>query len=253
MATVDQRSINSCGTPESDWQGWLHSGSIKTCALPDLITCNQRLIVVAPHPDDEVLACGGLLAMHQLQGGKIVVVSVTDGEASHADSPHWQAAELATVRHQELLDGLEQLGLKNIAVKRLALPDGAIFKHAVFLERALIDLLEPADVVVTTWRLDGHPDHEATARVVTDACSRLGCRLIEAPVWMWHWATLNDLAVPWHRLHQLPLTPRLIEQKQAALAAHTSQLDPFTRAVGAVLDDAIVARIRRDKEYFFIE
>ena len=224
---------------------------VKVCTLDDLLARSTRLVVVAPHPDDDVLACGGLMAMHHSRGGEVVVVSVTDGEASHADCGRWHAAELAATRHQELLAGLQQLGLKHVAVHRLALPDGAIAGHAGRLGSALDALLKSSDAVLTTWRLDGHPDHEATAEIASSICKKLGCRFIQAPVWMWHWAKINDPLVPWQSLYRLPLMPHTMDQKQAALAAHTSQLDPSGRPGGAVLDAAIVARAQRSDEYFF--
>ncbi len=254
MAVVDpQRVISSCATGESAWQSWLPQSEVACCLLEDLLAPNQRLVVVAPHPDDDVLACGGLMAMHLAQGGEVMVISVTDGEASHADSAYWQAPALAATRHQELLAGLQQLGVGRTAVHRLALPDGAIAAYADRLQLALMALLKRDDVVVTTWHLDGHPDHEATAEVATRVCEHIGCRLLQAPVWMWHWAQIDDPSVPWHNLYRLPLTPHTVDQKQAALAAHASQLDAASRPDGAVLDAAIVARARRTDEYFFTQ
>ena len=46
----------------------------------------ERVVVVAPHPDDEVLAAGGLMRWMACRGREVLVVGVTDGEASHARS-----------------------------------------------------------------------------------------------------------------------------------------------------------------------
>lgn len=254
MATVNpQRLIQGSGTAEAAWQAWLQSGGISTCLLREWVPRTARLVVVAPHPDDEVLACGGLVAMHRDQGGDVAVIAVTDGEASHADSPLWNAAALAVARHGERTAGLRQLGVPADVVTRLALPDGGVVHYTLRLALKLQMLLRPSDVVVTTWRLDGHPDHEATGLAASLACPVVGCRLIEAPVWMWHWANPGDPFVPWHRMQRLPLKPHAHEQKQAALAAHASQLDALQRPGGPVLDRAIVARARRADEYYFSE
>ena len=254
MAAVNhERLIQGTGTPESAWQAWLKSGGIATGALHECLPQSVRLVVVAPHPDDEVLACGGLMAMHRAQGGDVLVIAVTDGEASHVDSPLWHADALAATRRAEGMTGLHRLGLDDVAVKRLALPDGRVAHHTLRLALRLQLLLRPADVVVTTWRMDGHPDHDATGVAASLACSVVGCRLIEAPVWMWHWASPGDPLVPWHRLQRFPLKPQARDRKQAALAAHASQLDPSQRPGGAVLGEAIVARANRPDEYFFFE
>ena len=181
-------------------------------------------MVVAPHPDDEVLACGGLLARHAAHGGSSLVVAVTDGEASHDASSLWSPQALAAARRGESAEGLLRLGLRNPTPVRLALPDGAVTQNEAALCAALMQLLQPGDVVVTTWQLDGHPDNDATGRCTAQVCKERGCSLVEAPVWMWHWANPDDSRIPWHRLRSLPLDAATQQQKQDALAAHASQL-----------------------------
>ena len=211
----------------------------------------ERLVVIAPHPDDEVLSCGGLVAHYCDQGGEVSVIAVTDGEASHPDSSLWNPQTLAAVRRSESIKGLHHLGVTRVAVKRLALPDGAVGQYIGLLAQQLQMLLRLSDWVLTTWRFDGHPDHEATALATSMACCALGCSLIEAPVWMWHWAIPRERCVPWNILYRLPLSRAAFERKQEALAAHASQLDSHMRADCAVLGQMIVARAQRDCEYFF--
>ena len=246
-----ERLIQGDGTPDSAWQAWLASGQIALGSMASFLNPNVRLVVIAPHPDDEVLACGGLMAMHLAQAGDICVIAVTDGEASHVASPLRHGHSLAATRCAERLAGLHQLGLKDSAVTRLALPDGLVAQHTLRLSSQLQRLLRPADVVVTTWRLDGHPDHDATGLAASWACCAVGCCLIEAPVWMWHWATPAHLLVPWQRLQRFELTLQACDRKQAALSQHVSQLDESRQANGAVLGKAIVQRAQRPVEYFF--
>ena len=252
-AVTHPRLIHGTATPEAAWQAWLKTDGIATVSLQEWLQTNVRLVVIAPHPDDEVLACGGLMSMHRAQCGEILVIAVTDGEASHGTSSRQQASSLAQTRRAERNAGLQRLGLHETCVTRLATPDGQVAQHTLRLARQLQSLLRPRDLVVTTWRFDGHPDHEATGLAASLACLTVGCRLIEAPVWMWHWATPGDLFVPWHRLQRLPLMPQASNCKRLALAAHASQLDPLTRPEGPVLGPAIVARANWSDEYFFID
>ncbi|MDB5892518.1 MAG: hypothetical protein JWQ88_49, partial [Rhodoferax sp.] len=163
--------------------------SVPRLSLDTWLPLGARLVVVAPHPDDEVLAAGGLISRHAAGGGECLVVAVTDGEASHPGSAIWTPAELARMRRAESNDGLRALGLRRAEIARLGLADGGVLAHRTQLAAGLALVLRPSDVVVTTWRLDGHPDHEATGETTADVCDHLGCRLLEAPVWMWHWAT----------------------------------------------------------------
>ena len=250
-AVANTRRIRGDGeTTEAGWRDWLGALHVQGSALDQLLGAAQRLVIVSPHPDDEVLACGGLAALHAVRGGSVAVVAVTDGEASHRGDPAWPAARLADARCAERQRGLAALGLAPDCVTRLALPDSGVASQRVALARCLRNELRHTDCVVSTWRLDGHPDHDATGAVSAEACADVGCRLLEAPVWMWHWAAPTDARVPWARLRALELPQAILVRKAAALAAHTTQL---TRRGGdaPVLGPAILARAARRAEYFF--
>ncbi len=246
------RVIRGNGTPEWVWQPWLERAGVPPLPPHLGLDPGPRIVVIAPHPDDEVLACGGLLAQHAASGGSSLVVAVTDGEASHDASALWSPQALASTRRGESAEGLTRLGLHNSTPVRLALPDGAVAQNESTLRACLMELLRPGDMVVTTWQFDGHPDHDATGRCTAQVCKARGCDLVEAPVWMWHWGNPNDTRIPWHRLRCLPLDPSTQQQKQDALAAHASQLGARGVTVGPVLGPAIIARSRRSHEYFFL-
>jgi len=250
MGAVAERRIAAQGTPEQAWAPLLQR--LPVCSLDSLVAADAKLVVVAPHPDDEVLACGGLLHAHAARGGSSMVIAVTDGEASHVANSSWNGAALAARRRQESAQGLQRLGVSNCAVVRLGLPDGRVQQHRDTLCSALMQLLHAKDVVVTTWQLDGHPDHEAVGDAVVLACAHTRARCLQAPVWMWHWSSAQDAGVPWQRMQAFPLTPAARQRKRAALAAHASQLTPRSDTSGPVLDELIVARAGRPAEYFFI-
>lgn len=228
------------------WQDWLSQRSTAGVESADIVPASRRLVVVAPHPDDELLACGLLLQAHVQQGGSVLIVGVTDGEASHAGDPAWPEPALAAARRDERLAGLRALGVPDAALRLLGFSDGGVTAAQAALSHALRPLLRPGDVVVSTWRLDGHPDHEACGRAAAEAASAVGADLWEAPVWMWHWADPSHPQIPWHRLRVLR-PPRLhsalaVTRKAQALACHLSQLAPRAGGQGPVLDDAIAQR-----------
>jgi len=248
----DGRVIAAPVMAEASWHRYLRRRGQGARGLDDWVAAGARLVVVAPHPDDEVLACGGLIQAHAARQGAVTVVGVTDGEASHAEVEHASPGALAMQRRHERERGLAALGVSSASVVRLGLADGAVERHAGLLADRLAALLRPGDTVVSTWCLDGHPDHEATGAATAHACSAVGCRFVEAPVWMWHWALPGDARVEWHRLRAFRLDPAAMHGKRAALSAHASQLATRGDALPPVLDDAIVERSRREFEYFFI-
>jgi LmbE family N-acetylglucosaminyl deacetylase len=246
------RVIRAEGTPEAAWRQWLPTQTFEQQSLPGLMRQCERLVVVAPHPDDEILCCGGLLAMQSARGGRVLLVGVTDGEKSHAEVPGMDHAALAVQRAAERLEGARRLGLDGDDVVTLHLPDAALAAHAHRLVTRLELLLTPADLVVSPWRHDGHPDHDACGLAAARACALVGCRHLEAPVWLWNWACPGDARVPWQRIVALKLSPSAHAAKQAALSAHASQLNPRSATVGPVLGDAICNGATRPNEYFFV-
>ena len=131
------------------------------------------------------------------------------------------------------------------------MPDGRVHQHQAQLVELLVRVLRPEDRVLSTWTADGHPDHEATARAVSEACRVAHCRHLQSPVWMWHWAAPGDSRVPWTQLRRLGLTPDAQRRKQHALLAHASQLTGQGRSAPPVLLPSAVRRMLRPFEYLF--
>jgi LmbE family N-acetylglucosaminyl deacetylase len=244
------RVIRAEGTPEAAWRPWLQTQPFAQQSLSSLMGVADRLVVVAPHPDDEILGCGGLLAMQAERDGQVLVIGVTDGEQSHAGMPEVDHGALAVQRAAERLEGVGRLGVPRDNVLPLRLPDAALNAHAHRLAMRLEWLLTPADLVISTWRHDGHPDHDASGLAASRACALIGCRHVEALVWMWNWAKPGDARVPWQRMVALPLSPRAQAAKRSALAAHATQLTARGPSVGPVLGDDIRASATRSNEYF---
>jgi LmbE family N-acetylglucosaminyl deacetylase len=191
------------------------------------------------------------MALHARRGGKSVVVAVTDGEASHGESRSLRPGRLAETRRAERIRGLARLGCAETEVHRLGLADGKVASQVDTLQSELQKVMQWGDIVVTTWRFDGHPDHEACGTAAARACAEVRCRLLEAPVWMWHWSRPADSQVPWHRLVGLQLPGDAVSRKRRAVESHASQLMPRGETQGPVLGQTILDRLARDTEYFF--
>ena len=194
-------------------------------------------VIVAPHPDDESLGCGGLLALLRQAGVPVYAVLVSDGTMSHPHSVKFPPTARQALREAELREALTLLGVSTDDLLLLGLPDSAVptlnqpgFAEAVVTLRTYLQRVQPATVLVP-WRRDPHPDHRATSQLVAAALAGLPIRRVEYVVWAWERAAPEDLPQPgevsgW-RLNIAPV----LAQKQAAIAAHRSQLAP------GVIDD----------------
>lgn len=234
MVTV----IEGLGTGESSWAAWTAPAGWPALDVAAL----GRPLVVAPHPDDEVLGLGGLLSL----AGGADIVAVTDGEASHPHADPQTQRELVRRRPGETAAALAELG-SGFTVTRLRQPDGAIGEAA--LTGTLVPLLTPGRSCFVTWRGDGHPDHEAVGRAAAAACAVTGARLWEYPIWMWHWAAPDDARVAWERARRIDLTAAARTAKAAAVSAFTSQIEPIEGVT--ILPEHVLARFRRPYEVVF--
>jgi len=252
MDAVARRAIRGDGTTEAEWSRWPGLARLPAIAPTELVPAHARAVVVAPHPDDEVLSVGGLLAQLAECGRHVEVIAVTDGTASHRGSTQWPVERLARTRPRESRKALQCLGLA-IEPIRLGLPDGGLKALRAMLAARLVSLLRPGDVVFTTWRQDGHPDHEATGEACALAAASTGARLAEVPVWGWHWSRPGDMRMPWSHAFRLPLNEDAVRRKRAAVNAFTSQLrrDPSTGS-GPVLRATTVQRAARPFEVIFL-
>lgn len=191
--------------------------------LDDITAPPGRTVVVVPHPDDEALATGGLIAHQRARGRKVLVLAVTDGEAAY---PDWRGVELARVRRREQLDALRQLGVRRDAVHRLGIADGAAAHHVDALVTALVAVLAPGDTVVAPAVFDWHPDHEACGRAARSAADLVGCTLLGSLFWAHHHPEHAPASMS---LGVLALDDAEVARRHGAVSTHRSQLEPSTR------------------------
>lgn len=250
--TSQSRRIHGTGTSARRWRQWDGLDAIARVPADKLLRAGRRLVVVAPHPDDEVLAAGGLIANAAAMGLPVCVILATNGEASHPGSGRWGRRRLTTARPRESQAALRRLGAcagSGHRLRRLGYADGTLSRHEPSLQRRLGRILLETDIVLTTWRYDGHPDHEAVGRAVVAASQARGATCFECLVWAWHWATPGDARIPWHQALNVPLPARTHRRKRHAVRAFRSQImadDSTGRA--AILPGWARARVTRNRE-----
>jgi LmbE family N-acetylglucosaminyl deacetylase len=238
--------LDLAGTPESAWV------SARLDQLPALELGNYRhAVMVAPHPDDEVLASAGLMQRLASRGIPLTVVSVTDGEASHPTSRTATPAILTDMRSLELRQALDYLGL-GARIRRLGLPDGHVAVDVSDLVACLSKLLAPDVLCVAPWERDGHPDHDATGHAAARACATTGAPFLRSLVWTWHWATPGSDHVPWLRARRLALSHVELTRKRWATRSFGSQVTPLSDLPGdeAILPAETLAYFDRPYEVF---
>lgn len=238
--------FDALGTSEARW---LRSGALHD--LPRWQPAPVRsVVIVAPHPDDEVLGAGGLARQMADRGVPIDLVAVTDGEASHPHSPHARPADLARWRASERRRALHRLGVTVRYATHLHLADGGVAPGEDQLAAAVAAVAGPDTLLLAPWAHDGHPDHDATGRAARRAAAHTGCRLAEYLVWAWHWSAPGDGAIPLGAAVRVDLHQRQRAAKRWATAAYRSQVRPLGpgRDSAAILPPPVLRRAWRSFE-----
>lgn len=216
-------------------------------------------LVLAPHPDDEALGCGGLIFRKRARGAVVRVAYLTDGSASHPGHPTLTTAALARQRQDEARRAASILGLGSDALHFLGAPDGTLARldppAAEALAARIARLLEEIrpDEIFLPCRRDGSSEHEAAFLLVARARELAAneARLFEFPVWAW-WAP-QRLIRPLRcsrRIWRLDLQEGKTA-KAEAIAAHVSQLQPVPPDQQAVLSPEFAAAFVSPEEFFF--
>ena len=194
---------------------------------PEAAFGERGLLVIAPHPDDESLGCGGLIAWGCESGRPVKVLFLTDGEGSHPGSRRFPPARLSQVRIQEAVDALAILGVVERDALFLHLTDGGLssmdrlaIDHARRSLREIIGELGACDVLVTACA-DPHGDHQAAFALARNVIEcEPACRLLQYPVWSWMQASPKPRAAPAGFRVDFSSTLHL---KRRAISAHFSQ------------------------------
>ena len=229
--------------PHSDLHTWTHT------------------LLFAPHPDDESLGCGGLIALLRRRQQRVTVVFTSDGAMSHPNSRRYDRAARVALREQEAREACAELGVTDDNVHFLRYPDTAVprlhqpgFDSAAARIAKLLAEQQPSHVLIP-WRRDPHCDHRATWELCREATSRLDHppRWVEYPIWMWNAQRPEDLpqedeVIAWRVdvSSELPRKWRAIDRHRSQLTALIDD-DPK----GFRLSETMLDNFRRDTELFF--
>lgn len=202
-----------------------HWRRLPVSGLDDIIG-NGTCLILAPHPDDESLGSGGLIAACVEAGRLPLVVVLTDGAGSHPRSRAFPPARLRAVRAEEVRTAVGCLGLAAERVVMLNQPDTAAPVRGPGFEAvvaALAGLIEPdCTTLLAPWRHDPHCDHKAASIIASAVAAHAVIRHVAYPVWGWTLSAetlVPGMPAPGFRFD----VGRFLPAKRRAIAAHRSQ------------------------------
>jgi LmbE family N-acetylglucosaminyl deacetylase len=197
------------------------------------LTARDRVLVVAPHPDDESIATGGIVLAARAAGAALRVIVLTDGD-NNPWPQRWvekrwtidaaAQARWGARRRGEAGEAMRLLGVAERDARFFGLPDQGLTDLLMRAERKIIDDLaaeietfKPTEVVVPALS-DRHPDHSAAFILVAEASARAGASLPHVLTFAVHGGGSEKDAVV------LALSDAQRETKRSAIRAHASQM-----------------------------
>lgn len=218
-------------------------------------------LIIAPHPDDETLGCGGTVALLRKYDIPVHFIFVSDGTMSHPNSKKFPELKLRKLREKEAKEAVLALGGDKDCMEFLRIKDTRVphrndpdFMETVARIAKSILAIQPETVFIP-WQKDPHRDHQATWEIMSEVWSKLENkpRVLEYPIWLWELGNPEDVEV----IDQMKKLAVNIEEtlpvKNKALSAHVSQVTAMIDddPEGFMLSEQVIAHFNIPTEVFF--
>jgi len=214
---------------------------------------DRRIIVFAPHPDDETLACGGTIIRKIQEGFDVHIVVMTDGRHSHdvtlgltEPSPE----TIAEIRATEVKEATRVLGVNPSNLLLQGFEDGKLREQMSEARERTVRILHeirPVEMYVP-YRDDANEDHRTTYEIVTSSIREADLlpKMYEYSVWN------GKIPRPGLKVLVMDIHKELGRKKEA-ISKYKSQISSFPRQKKAVLSEEFVNKFRSETETFYIE
>ena len=208
----------------------------------------NRYLLIAPHPDDEVFGCAGLLQRLIRLGKKVQVVILTQGEAVH-ENPLTGIPDIIAKRRELALNSAQILGLSPEQYTFLDWGDGKLheIKNNETRQNELISIIETLkpEVIFTPHILDKSQDHVHATEFVRHCAPSI--KLMYYCVWIWN---TSPFQFDWKKSYTLSMTKKEKAAKSEAIDTYVLPTDEHGIPYSGDLHE-LPAWSRWRKELFF--
>ena len=185
----------------------------------------DRYLIIAPHPDDEVFGCAGLIYRLNQSGKKVHVVILTQGEAVQ-DEPKTDIQTIVAKRREMALDAAKIMGLTTGQYTFLDWGDDKVRENHINESKlkeltSIIETIKP-EVIFTPHIADVHQDHIHTAKIVNNMISP-SIKQIYYCVWIWY----QSCKPQWNKSYVLKMNKKERLVKRKAMDAYVLPVDEY--------------------------
>lgn len=210
------------------------------------------ILILAPHPDDEAIGCGGLIARLCNEGRPPHVAIVTGGGASLHGHSLLYDAEVIDARRHLTLDSAKVLGLPAQNIHFLDFQDGNVAQRPdreMVRLRNLIAEIQPVNILVP-HRGEGWADHLEVRKLGIELAPE-NADIIEYCVWMWYYNVWN---LDWENARCVKLDNKEFEAKISAVNAYIIPESPDGLKWSGILPAPFIkANTSRTELYFLLK
>lgn len=211
---------------------------------------SDRTVIIAPHPDDEVIGCAGLIQALVERGTPPHVIILTGGEGSHRGCCDTPAATIVEARHRLTLKAAATLGLPESHIHCLHYPDGGVALEHPETERLRQLLLSLApDALFVPHRGEGWSDHLQAAEITKHLLRGHNVSIYEYCVWMWYY---NVWQLDRKQARVLRMLRAQYQRKLQAVDEYVTPLAPCGKPWSGVLPKPFLKAAKWNKELYFL-
>ena len=210
---------------------------------------SDKTVIIAPHPDDEVIGCAGLIQALVERGIPPHVIILTGGEGSHRGCCNTPQETIIAERHQLTTKAANTLGLPLSNIHCLEYPDGGVaFVHAETEKlKALLHKLSPNALFVPHCG-EGWSDHISVLGIAKELTKQNSIDIYEYCVWMWYY---NVWKLDNKNARILKMSPMQHLRKLQALEQYVTPLAPCGKPWSGMLPQPFLKAAQWSKELFF--
>lgn len=214
------------------------------------LSLTDNTVIIAPHPDDEVIGCAGLIQVLVERGTPPHVVIMTGGEGSHRGCCEVSEERIIAERRQLALKVAGLLGIPIPHVHFLDYPDEHIsIDHSETVNlQGLLKELHPSTIFVP-HRGDVMPDHIQTAEIVKELMKEKEVSIYEYCVWMWYYNVWN---LDYKNAYILKMSHAMHQRKLLAIDQYTTSLAPCGKPWSGELPKPFLKAARWSRELYFL-
>lgn len=208
------------------------------------------ILIIAPHPDDEVFGCSGLIQRCQSRGEQVFICVLTGGEKSHEKCCNIAETELKLERRKLAKTINAQLGVSKEHLILLDFPDGKISFDCEECSKLneLICKIQPKNVFIPHNKAEGWSDHIESGNIIKRLVKGKDIYLYEYCVWFWYY---NVYSLHWNASCKITMTEQEHRNKLKAIHDYITPLAPCGKPYSGVLPPVFIRGNQWKNELYF--